>query len=263
MSIDSIVFMVILICIIIFFICYSLSLKESYQSQIYNVIHLKDNQKRRLKLEQRFIDKKLHYFEAIDTRNDLWKLYSFYLENEQIQELIEYNLYQTRKSHKNLLPGAVGCFLSHIFLYKQLLSTAPSSFIIIEDDVVPNHSFFRKSSFLQQNMPQNIDIILLDYIALHRLEHKIEYKGLQFVRIHQFFLLTAYIISKQGIINILNAFKKDNYKIKVQYDFYLSQLIQRGILTVIGINPKLCQQDQQGKSQIQGGYILENSNYSL
>jgi glycosyl transferase family 25 len=227
------------------------------------VIHIKNNNHRKKKIENRFRNQKLHYFDAIDTQNEKWQLYSFYLENEQIQELFEYNISHTRKSHKNLLPGAVGCFLSHISLYKKLLSLNENSFIIIEDDIVPNASFFKTSSFLQRNMPSNVDIILLDYILLHPMKQTIHYKNIQLTPVRQFILTTCYIINKKSILKILDTFKKDGFKIKVQFDFYLSQLIHRGILSVFGVYPTLCHQDKKEYSQIQGGHILKSNDYSL
>jgi len=270
--------MILLYCISIFvlliFLCYVLF--YLYQRDQYTppqfldlyVVHLPDNEYRKQRLLKRFQNEPsihFYFYNAVDTRKLKWINYHSFIHTSAIDELIHYEKTQSRKSHKSVLPGAIGCFLSHITLYQLLLKISQNDFFILEDDTIPYPSFVSKCHQIRKNYPKDADIVLLDYFIVDKKSpyRLVKVHSLYYVIISQFLLTNAYLITKKGIQKILKYFQEQDYRIKVQFDFFLSQMIYNDKLKVYGIFPKLCEQDGNLSSDIQQGLVLESSNYNI
>jgi len=226
------------------------------------IIHLPDNEERKELLLERFQKERirLHFIEAIDTRNERWKLYTDYIDQVTIQDLMEFEKTLVRKNHRSITGGAVGCFLSHLRLYSYLLNhSSAKRFLILEDDVLPYESFHSTCIQLQSKFPPSVDILFLDYYNTGKVL-PLEYREPFYYRpLQRFVLMHAFFITRKGIQKVLKHFSK----ITMQIDFYISQLIEQKVLTVWGIYPPICRQGVDGPSNIQMGTVKEKSNWSL
>jgi len=153
-----------------------------------------------------------------------------------------------RKYHYELTNiNAVGCFLSHYYLWKKLLNTHGDIFLIFEDDTIFNMISINEINYRISQLPYNWDIYLLSnnkYCYVKEIINKNLFK------IKRFFLTNAYIINKKAIKKIL---KTDTiFPINQQIDSYLSELAQDFKLNIyIHNNYKYYEQSQDLITDIQ------------
>jgi len=136
-----------------------------------------------------------------------------------------------RTHHYQLTRGAIGCFLSHYNLAKQLLEESDDidMYFVLEDDagLLPNCMDLIKKILLFA--PENWDIILL-YTA--RCNGPIINKF--FTKCNQFWSTCAYILNKTGARKLVD--EVDKMKMDGQIDAYLSRMVQQGKINVYGSN---------------------------
>jgi GR25 family glycosyltransferase involved in LPS biosynthesis len=153
-----------------------------------------------------------------------------YCESEYIDSY-EYKNY-INEQYKIFGPkGAIGCFLSHIKVWKRFISDKNSDddkIMVLEDDIILEDNFNDKLKLLLKDVPSDYDILYLGYIGgnvfnligsllgINR-EEKIITENIIIPSIS--FATHAYIISKKGIHNILNRFEK--FKLDNHIDYYL------------------------------------------
>ena len=149
-----------------------------------------------------------------------------------LQKLIENNIIgekglksinnKKRSSHYELTNlNAIGCLLSHYYLWKQILNIKGDNFIIFEDDTSFNKITINEINYRISSIPNDWDIYLLsDYEACYS---KIKINKNIF-KVNRFFLTNAYIINKKAINKILNL--NNIFPINQQFDGYLSELAQ-------------------------------------
>lgn len=77
--------------------------------------------------------------------------------NDRLERIFEGNDY-------NMKSGMVGCALSHLKLYIQLLNSNEDCYLIFEDDITFHPKFMEKFSALTLNLPHNWDFIFLGHI---------------------------------------------------------------------------------------------------
>ena len=160
-----------------------------------------------------------------------------------------------RRYHAQLSSwGAVGCYLSHISLWKNLLDSDPSieKFLIFEDDISfqPNFKDVFQNSILP-NIPENSDIIFLDVC---RNFERIEYNKI-FDKIgNLFFGLHAYIITRKGASTLLQK----SFPIEIQLDSYISKYAELNNLNLYTSVVQICKQTLH-TSSIQDVIILINT----
>ena len=114
------------------------------------VINLKRREDRLEIFKNRYIlnsspEKKIHIEYGFDAK--------FY-ENEDEEEI---HLFKTK--FENLKPGEIGCFLSHIRLFKKLVESEEPYFIIFEDDALFCDNFHEKLDGILAELPENFDIL--------------------------------------------------------------------------------------------------------
>lgn len=165
------------------------------------VINLKNRPDRFEKIKDNEIIKKLNFqrFEAIDG--------SLLKPNEKLQRIFEFNDYNMRQ-------GMVGCALSHIKLYIQLLKSNEDFYIIFEDDIEFTNNFLEKFDKVLESLPSNWDLCYLSYHLWKKFRNDEFLSRNQPVNIEKWNLrqsfnismggTTAYMISKKGAIQLLN-----------------------------------------------------------
>jgi GR25 family glycosyltransferase involved in LPS biosynthesis len=144
--------------------------------------------------------------------------------------------YRTR--HNQLTPGGVGCYLSHMKIFKNLVASEKNFALVFEDDIMFNidHIFESVNSLLMQ-VPDDWDMILLGCIC-NKCKSYSKYRDAK-----HFFLLHAYILRKTGAQKILNLIE---FKpIQQQIDSELSALAQRGDVRIYCLSRSLVSQDNR------------------
>jgi GR25 family glycosyltransferase involved in LPS biosynthesis len=151
-------------------------------------------------------------------------------------QMIEQRGYRIK--HNQLTRGAVGCYLSHLQIYK-LIRSRPEPFgIIFEDDIKFNHREVYKHLRIQlARIPDDWDMLLMGCVC-HVCKNNKEYKELD-----HFFLLHAYIIRKSGAIKILNEI--EFLPVRQQIDSELSVLATEHKLKVYCLTQSLALQDSR------------------
>ncbi len=204
----------IIICmLIIYVLVYSnLDLKkrdtvnQEFLEKIDNVycINLEDNKDRFLLVDSmaKNADLSLTRFDAKDTRGVK------FLHYKSMIHPIAYNkLYKTisnneRKKDEDLTPGAIGCYLSHISLYKEALKRGEKTILVFEDDTQIPKNF--KEMFLKKlkNLPEDWDMFLLGWWSTSKKNKKL---SSDIVHIKGFILMHAYIINNIGMQKMLSV----------------------------------------------------------
>jgi GR25 family glycosyltransferase involved in LPS biosynthesis len=158
-------------------------------------------------------------------------------------EMIETRGYRIR--HNQLTRGAVGCYLSHLNIYKIVRNNKIPYALIFEDDVkFKSYDLYRKMRILMAKIPDDWDMLLLG-CACHVCTHNGEYRD-----VDHFFLLHAYVIKLSGAEKILNAI--EFLPIRQQIDSELSALASKNIIKVYCSTTPLVWQDPKiNKTTIQ------------
>jgi glycosyl transferase family 25 len=140
-----------------------------------------------------------------------------------------------RKEHYELSYGAVGCSLSHFNLWKKLELDNLDSIIIFEDDAYPSFNFIELQEIINNNVPNDWDIILFGGIYNN-------YKNINnyIDKIYSFYQTHAYIINKKGALKLLSK----AFPIKKQIDSWLSDLAS-DYINIYGITKNKWTQNPQ------------------
>lgn len=144
-----------------------------------------------------------------------------------------------RTEHHELSYGAIGCYLSHLNIWK----TAKNDVIIVfEDDALPKFDIKTLKDYLNY-VPEDWDIILFGAILSNRnrINEYVE-KTTKFMCTH------AYMINKKAITKILDK----ALPITKQLDFWLSDMASAGEINVYSFTKnKWIQNEQVNSTDIQ------------
>jgi len=172
-----------------------------------------------------------------------------WLTPEAIEELEQVEKKQYRNYHYQLTRGAIGCFLSHYTLAKQLLSDKRNNYyMIMEDDSVVHPQGFKEIQEAMVNCPPDWDIILFGFI---RIIHP-EPVG-NFIKPGGFWGLHGYLINKSGAKKVVA--ETDKIKMDGQLDAFISRMIQQNKINVYAYKNQLFHQVGR-TSDIQSGIRL-------
>jgi GR25 family glycosyltransferase involved in LPS biosynthesis len=213
----------ILLILLIIFILIQLN-KEDYKdiSNKYNLNILLINLKRR---PDRLVNFKNKYnlnipfnvIEAVDGNNlNLEQLYS-----SNVVGHVGYNsiIKGTRKYHYQMATmGAIGCYLSHIKLWKYIIDNHLEYTLVFEDDCSNNlkiNDIYKRLKYI----PNDWDILLLSSADSCYLKKKVKKK---LYKVNRFFLTHAYIIKYKTAKYLLN--EENLFPIEQQIDSKLSDL---------------------------------------
>ena len=183
--------------------------------------------------------KKIKVFPAIVGKDlDLIK----YTSPEAYKQIIFSEISNTRKYHYNLTRGAVGCFLSHIAIYKKIIESNKSYGLIFEDDVLIATDVYKRLLYGLNKIPSNWDIFLLGVMCLKCTESN------QYINVDRFWGLHGYLIKKDTAIKLVEHLDKE---INKQIDAEISLMIKYKLLNVYAITPQIVIQDGNFGSDIQ------------
>jgi len=161
---------------------------------------------------------------------------------------------KTRKYHYELTNlNSVGRFLSHYYLWKQILNMKGDNFLIFEDDTIFNSISLYDINYRISILPDDWNIYLLS-------NPKQVYQKTN-TKVHRFFLTNAYIINKKGINKILDKC----FPINQQLDSFLSDLTTDNNLNIyIHDNYKFYNQSRDFITDIQdNSYNLSYERFVL
>ena len=128
---------------------------------------------------------------------------------------------KSRKYHYELThKGSIGCYLSHINIWKNIKNNNLNNVLIFEDDTKMNKINLNEINYRLADLPNNWDIYLLSNSKLCYYKKNVNNKKL--FKVKRFFLTNAYIINKSGINKIFNS--NTLFPINQQIDSYLSEL---------------------------------------
>ena len=184
--------------------------------------------------------------DAVDTRGDKWRAYSHYITDEGLEQMKRTIRTRRRDHHYELMPGAIGCFLSHIKCWNRFLDTYPSDgdfVFILEDDTMPSITFSKTfARIVEGGLPPDCDMLLCNCLLFGEMDF-VEHNGVEYKHLRprcSFYLTNAYFITARGIKRILSdLFKRDN-KFYKQIDSHLSDLINDDILQVFALMENEC-----------------------
>ena len=215
--------MIIVIIVIIVFLLLIIYVFKLFNSKTlinYNKIYLinLEYRKDRLnKFNETFFNSDIsinyNHFKAIDGKNIN---INNYVTDKTLKEINEIEKTGYRKYHYQLTRGAIGCYLSHTNIWKDILDNNIKNGLILEDDIIIPKEF---NNLLNKNIkyiPDDYDIILLGYKCID-CNSKLNY-----IKVNKFWLMHSYIITKKCIEKIYNKM----FPIKQQIDSELSDLSQ-------------------------------------
>jgi len=139
---------------------------------------------------------------------------------EALAELTQTETRGYRTKHHQLTPGAIGCYLSHVSILKQM--RPGDIYFILEDDALfPPNIQFRINTLLRKS-PRNWDMILLGH-------NRYKSKGRRgdFDEVHSFWGLCGYLINYKGAQKFL---EESGSKIDCQIDSLMSWMSASGKL---------------------------------
>jgi len=139
-----------------------------------------------------------------------------------------------RIHHYDLTRGAVGCYLSHLNIYKKIAESNKKYGLIFEDDVKIASDFYKRMLYGLNTVPNDWDIYLLGVVCLKCNVNQ------EYINIDRFWGMHGYLIKKETAAKLV---KKLDVLIKKQIDADLSLLIKNNELKVYGINPLIVIQD--------------------
>jgi len=167
------------------------------------------------------LEKEFIIYKAIDGNSlDLKQLETEgIIDEETIRQMNKKREHHFELTHK----GAIGCYLSHYYLWKSLKESDDNQILIIEDDIIFNKITLREINKRLLLLPTDWDIYLLideNYAYDNNYYNKQTHKNL--LKVNRFFGTHAYIINKKAVEKI---FKTNTiFPINQQIDSYLSEL---------------------------------------
>lgn len=217
---------VLLVVVILFCIKWILNLlgipkvdPREYFAEI-RVINLKRRPDRLLKWTQKYSDSdvpkdlKFKVVEAVD--GSKLDMSSDIIHPDAQREMILTKRRGHRLYHYEITPGAVGCYLSHVEVWKECANSGVP-FLVMEDDYGMSRTFWADLSGCLGQVPDDSDIILLNR------NHVIDYSILFWrgcIQAEQFFSTIAYIITPRACAQILES--PDLFPIRQQIDLWIS-----------------------------------------
>lgn len=209
------------------------------------VIHMSSNTRRWASFSRRIREcdldqQKMSVFEGV---NGSEVPLAQHLTSKALQEVLRNERMKFRQKHYELTRGAVGCFLSHVGVWRDFLNGPYDAALVLEDDAVPQP--FVARAIQTMTMPASTDILLLGHFCNTCSSSMCG----DLLQVKRFFGLQGYIITRQGAEKILK--EKDIRWIGKQIDSVLSDLASDGTINIYATNEQLIVQDSTLPTTIQ------------
>jgi GR25 family glycosyltransferase involved in LPS biosynthesis len=160
---------------------------------------------------------------------------------ETIAEIEKIERTKKRTHHHQLTRGGLGCFISHLTIYQNLVEDPENNmYMIFEDDAFIPRNMKAHVDYSLRVVPNDWDIILYSWIRLgttKTAEPTID-------RAKFFWGTQCYMINKQGAAAI-TAEVANGSPIDGQIDSYLSRMIKQGKLVVYAYNKRIVANNSQ------------------
>lgn len=157
-----------------------------------------------------------------------------------------------RSKHYQLTRGAIGCYLSHVKVWKDIVEKNHKNALIFEDDAKIPVNMNERIMKSMKGVPDDWDVLLFGF-------HCKECKNMRTYRkVDRFILLHCYAISYSGIIKMLKT--NSLFPITQQIDSYMSELSPE-ILNIYTVrNPIIHQNGSRTDIQMP---IIKNKNVDV
>lgn len=143
-----------------------------------------------------------------------------------------------------ILPGEIGCTLSHQKCYKQLIASGLKYVLILEDDIILKEKISKYNDLIEFIMQDNTPTILL-LSGLYWFSSKKKIFNTNVVKIIDATMTHSYLINRKAaelLIDERPYIRADDWK----------YIIQKGV-KVLGIKPHIVNQNNAGGSTINIG----------
>lgn len=166
-----------------------------------------------------------------------------YTSRKAYQEILQAEQSGYRTKHYQLTRGAIGCYLSHMEIYRRVVAGDKPFAIIFEDDVEIPRTVLRDIHRALDKIPSDWDMFLLGCfcIVCNKTQH--------FSQIQRFFLMHAYVVTKEGAKKLLNYLEK--IPIEQQVDAAISKLAEKQGINIYCANAHIAQQNNRFNTTIQ------------
>ncbi len=135
---------------------------------------------------------------------------------------------------------AVGCFLSHLALWKRFLAANEPYIFIMEDDAHPADGFSpERARTVMDQMPDDTDMLLLGGTTMDGLAEPTD--NPTFSRMYYYNGTFAYLLTRQGCLSLLPRLLP--LKTHIDNQISLELVADRASLNVCGVEPRLFAHD--------------------
>jgi GR25 family glycosyltransferase involved in LPS biosynthesis len=150
---------------------------------------------------------------------------SDWLSETALTEFKQVEKYKYRTKHYQLTKGGIGCYLSHLTLFKQLLDdNSCDMYLMLEDDIKIDRRALKRIGEALNEIPDDWDMLLIGYARVFNynvISPKI-------AKIKSFWGTCGYIINKKGV----RTFLENHQKVECQIDSYMAWLAIKNKLNV-------------------------------
>lgn len=244
----------ILLFIIILMICFTVYILHKSENET-TTVYLINLERRpdRLKLfmdayhESGIKKKKLIKFHAID--GNTIDLKTIPMTQLAILEMKQLDTIGFRYKHYQLTRGAIGCYLSHVKIWENIIDSGVKQALIFEDDANPPKDVYKDIKETMNNVPEDWDIVLFGKYC-----YDCQDKG-KYIKVNRFILLHSYMISRKGILKIFN--ENNLFPISQQLDAHLSEI--SNIINIYSSKKNLVSQ-RESRTDIQAPMVTKSHN---
>jgi len=140
-----------------------------------------------------------------------------------------------RIHHYDITRGAVGCYLSHLDIYRKIVESDKEYGLIFEDDVIIDKLVYEKMIYGLNTLPDDWEMYMLGITCINC--NTIT----NYSKVNRFWGTHAYFIKRTTAVKLLGYLNK---LINKQIDADISLLIKNNHLIVYAMNPSIVDQLQ-------------------
>jgi GR25 family glycosyltransferase involved in LPS biosynthesis len=222
--INKIIAILVLVIVIFFLVLYLKFYDNDNDINKIYVINLKKRPERLAKFREHYkLNRDITIYNAVDGNELDINYINSIIGVEGKKSLDNFYKYKIiRKYHYELSSyGAIGCYLSHVNLWKEIIKNNFKNTIIFEDDVNVSNIEYNNLIKRVNLLPDDWDIYLLINPDFCYKKVKVENKR-NLYKVKRFFLLHAYIINFNACKKIIES--NTLFPINQQIDHHLSEL---------------------------------------